>query len=348
MSVQRVDVVYGATWGDEGKGKITHALASRAGYYNFVCRWNGGSNAGHTVYHGGKKFATHIVPSGVFHGIKSVIGPGCVVNLDSFYKEVNDLASGGVDASLIKVHPRAHIVTAEHIAEDKRRFAGKLGTTGQGIAPAYRDKYARSGLLAADSSIDRSFLLDDTLHGNILCEGAQGAWLDINWGDYPYVTSSECLPYAACSLGFSPRKIDRIFACAKIYDTRSGEDPRFPSSLLQDPTLAKIAELGHEYGTTTGRPRKVNWLDLDKLIEALCLGGATHLVINKCDILQEIKTFKLFHGSAPIEFSNLREMQRYIGYHCEKQVDTLTKLAFSSNPTEIEDIEFFTNHKETK
>ena len=288
--INNVDIVFGACWGDEGKGKVTHYLASRKEYgdipyYNFVCRYNGGSNAGHTIYHNGKKFATHIVPSGVFYGIKSVIGPGCVVNLDAFYKEVSELEKGGVDVSLIKVHPRAHIVTNEHITEDKAKLAGKLGTTGQGIAPAYRDKYARTGLLAKDSQLDKSFLLDEELTGNILCEGAQGVWLDINWGSYPYVTSSECLPYAACSLGFGPQRIKNIYAVAKAYDTRSGEDPDFPETLLSNPELLAIADAGHEYGVTTGRRRKVNWLNLDKLVDSCNLTGTTTLIINKCDII---------------------------------------------------------------
>ena len=138
--------------------KVTHYLASTKKndkpYYNFVARWKGGSNAGHTIYHEGRKFSTHIVPSGIFHGITSVIGPGCVVNLDSFYKEVEELKAGGFDTSLIKIHPNAHIVKQEHIEQDKEQLASKLGTTSSGIAPCYRDKYARVGLLAKDSDLD--------------------------------------------------------------------------------------------------------------------------------------------------------------------------------------------------
>lgn len=345
MKVENVDVVYGAAYGDEGKGKITHFLANRknqdgSSYYNFVARWAGGSNAGHTIYHEGRKFATHIVPSGVFFGITSVIGPGCVVNLDSFYKEVNELQAGGIDTFLIKVHPCAHIVTDEHIVEDKAKLAGKLGTTSQGIAPAYRDKYARVGLLAKDSTLDKSFLFNEEMFGNILCEGAQGYHLDINYGNYPYVTSSETLPYAACSLGFSPRKIRNIYGCAKIYDTRSGEDPLFPASLLQNETLLKIADLGKEYGVTTGRRRKVNWLNLDKLIEAVKIGGATHLVINKCDILQEIGVFCLRYDNTLIQFENLQEMQNFISDTLHKKCADIKHVYFSSNPETIEGFKY--------
>lgn len=338
--VKNVDVVYGASWGDEGKGKITHVLASkkthnRKNYYNFVCRFNGGSNAGHTIYHNGRRFATHIVPSGVFYGITSVIGPNCVVNINSFYKEVEELKSGGVDTSLIKIHPLAHIVTDEHIAEDKATL-GHLGTTSQGIAPAYRDKAARKGLLAKDSTIDKSYILTEKLHGNILCEGAQGYHLDINYGNYPFVTSSECLPYAACSLGFAPQKIKNIYACAKIYDTRSGEDPLFPLTLLDDPTLKFIGDLGQEYGTTTGRRRKVNWLNLDKLIEAVEVGGATDLIVNKCDILQKVGVYRLTHAGKALEFTSLDEMKEYIQVSLFKNSTTLKRVLFSSNPETIE------------
>lgn len=329
--VDKVDIVYGASWGDEGKGKITHHLASRKGHYDFVCRWNGGSNAGHTIYHGGRRFATHIVPSGVFHGITSVIGPGCVLNIDSFYSELEDLRGGGIDTSLVKVHPLTHIVSDAHKREDVSLLATRLGTTSQGIAPAYRDKYARSGLLARDSKLDPGFLFAGSLHGNILCEGAQGYHLDINYGNYPFVTSSECLPYAACSLGFPPQKIDRIIACAKIYDTRSGEDPLFPDALLADPALSLIGEVGKEYGTTTGRRRKVNWLNLDKLIEAITVGGATHLVVNKCDILEITGQYRLFHGEALISFQRIEDMKTYIREHV-MSASTLRSVCFSGNP----------------
>ena len=345
MKVENVDVVYGASWGDEGKGKITHFLANRknqdgSNYYNFVARWAGGSNAGHTIYHNGKKFATHIVPSGVFFGITSVIGPGCVVNRDSFYNEVHELQKGGIDTTLIKVHPHAHIVTSEHINEDKTNFASKLGTTSQGIAPAYRDKYARVGLLAKDSTLDKSFLFDEQMFGNILCEGAQGYHLDINYGNYPFVTSSETLPYAACSLGFSPKKIRNIYASAKVYDTRSGEDPDFPASLLENDKLLKIADIGKEYGVTTGRRRKVNWLNLDKLIHAISVGGATHLILNKCDILEEAKYFRLFFDRTLIQFDNLKEMQKFISDMCYNNCDGLEKIYFSSSPHEVEGLEY--------
>lgn len=341
MKVENVDIVYGASWGDEGKGKITHFLANRknqdgSNYYNFVARWGGGSNAGHTIYHEGRKFATHIVPSGIFFGITSIIGPGCVLNIDSFYNELRELKKGGLDTSLVKVHPNCHIVMNEHVQYDRQSLSVKLGTTSQGIAPAYRDKYGRTGLQAKSSNLERSFLFDENLYGNILCEGAQGFHLDINYGNYPFVTSSETLPYAACSLGFSPRRIKNIYGCAKIYDTRSGEDPLFPASLLQNETLLKIADLGKEYGVTTGRRRKVNWLNLDKLIEAVKIGGATHVVINKCDILEEVGVFRLRYDNTLIQFENLQEMQNFIKDTLRRKCADVKHTYFSSNPETIE------------
>jgi len=335
--VRNVDIVVGAAWGDEGKGKVTSYLA-KCNKYDFVARWNGGSNAGHTIYHNGKKFATHIVPSGVFHGITSVIGPGCVVNLKAFYKEVEELSVGGIDTSLIKIHPRAHIVTDEHINEDKTKLAGKLGTTSQGIAPAYRDKYARVGLLAKDSTLPKNFLLDEELHGDVLCEGAQGVWLDINWGNYPYITSSECLPYAACSLGFGPKTIRNIYAVAKAYDTRSGEDPGFPASLLDNPDLLAIADAGHEYGTTTGRRRKVNWLNLDKLIESCKITGATHLIINKCDILEIVNQYRLYYGGRLVDFNSWYKMARFIDLVIATECTDIKSVIFSRSPEIVESL----------
>ena len=159
-------------------------------------------------------------------------------------------------AAFVKVSPRAHVVTEEHILKDKRESAKRLGTTGSGIGPCYSDKARRIGV-RADSILLRERLWDEQLSGEILCEGAQGIWLDLDWGNYPYVTSSTTLPYGACSLGFPTQKIRRIYGAAKIYDTRSGIDPEFPDTLLEDSVLARIGEVGAEYGVTTGRRRKV-------------------------------------------------------------------------------------------
>tara|TARA_R110000824_G_scaffold88189_3_gene216894 strand:+ start:1273 stop:2271 length:999 start_codon:yes stop_codon:yes gene_type:complete len=308
--INNVDIVADLSWGDTGKGKIVSHLTKK-NKYDFVCRWAGGNNAGHTVFLGGKKYKTHIVPCGVFHGVKSIIGPACVVDPDALNEEMEYLERSGFNTSLIKVSPRAHIVTKEHIEEDKKDLAEKLGTTSKGIAPCYRDKMARTGKLAKEV-LPESLIWDEKLYGDILCEGAQGFYLDIDWGNYPYVTSSTTLPYGACSLGFPPQKIRHIWGTCKAYDTRSGVDPLFPDKLLEDRQLSKLGTLGSELGVTTGRRRKCNWLNLDMMLDAARITGTTHLVINKCDILREFRMFKLFHNGELMKFKTYDEFTSYI------------------------------------
>jgi len=154
----------------------------------------GGNNAGHTIYVDGIKYKTHLIPSGIFYGIKSIIGPNCVINVKAFYNEIQYLKNNGFDVNLIKVSPKAHIVKDEHINEDKLKYKS-YGTTSKGIAPCYRDKYARKGLRVTDIKEQfNNYIWDEKLYGNILCEGARGVWLDIDYGNYPYVTSSNTLP----------------------------------------------------------------------------------------------------------------------------------------------------------
>ena len=142
--VNEVDICCGLAWGDEAKGKIVSQL-SKNGDYDFVCRWSGGNNAGHTVFVDGKKYKTHLIPSGIFFGIKSIIGPGCVININAFHKEIEYLKANGFDTSLIKISPKAHVILQEHINEDINKYKDLLGTTSNGIAPCYRDKYGRTG-----------------------------------------------------------------------------------------------------------------------------------------------------------------------------------------------------------
>jgi len=325
--VKAVDIIFGLAWGDEGKGKISNAIAKN---YDIVCRWNGGPNAGHTVYLNDKKYKTHIIPCGVFQDKLSIIGPNCVINIDKFFDEIEYLQKEGFDTSLIKVSPKAHIITERHIQYDLKFLKPKLGTTGQGIAPAYADKMLRIGKLAKDY-IDKKYIWDGELKGNILCEGAQSFWLDINYGDYPYVTSSETLPYNACSLGFSPKKIRDIIGVAKIYDTKSGVDPLFPESLWNDEVLNMVIEIGKEFGSTTGRRRIVNWLNLNKLIDAIKISGVTKLIINKCDILEQINTYKLFQNNNLYKFNTLKAMQSFIKSYISNNIDEYVEIIFSGN-----------------
>jgi adenylosuccinate synthase len=333
------DVVVGLAWGDEAKGKITSQLASSVGsdgkpLYDMVARWAGGNNAGHTVYVDGNKYKTHLIPSGVFYGVKSLIGPGCILHPESFYKELDYLSENGFDTSLIKVAPNCHIVTEKQIAFDKKHLAKRLGTTGRGIAPCYADKAARVGVLASEV-LDDDYIWDGKLSGNLLCEGAQGVWLDIDHGLYPYVTSSITLPYGACSIGFPPQKIRKIWGAAKIYDTKSGEDPRFPPELLSDPTLRRLADLGEEFGVTTGRRRKVNWLNLNLLIRAINITGTTHLVISKCDIIDKLGQFKIHYNNGLHSFLSLKGLIDFIDLEIREASPSLEDIRFSYSPKEI-------------
>ena len=324
--IKHVDIIVGLAWGDEGKGKISSALAKD---YDMVCRWNGGPNAGHTVYLDGKKYKTHLIPSGVFHGKPSIIGPNCVINVDKFLEEMQYIEENGFNSSLVKIHPYAHVITEEHIKYDLEHLKPRLGTTGQGIAPCYADKANRIGIQIWQK-LDRQYLWDMKLEGKILCEGAQSIWLDINWGHYPYVTSSETFPHNACSIGFSPKKIRDIIGVAKIYDTKSGVDPLFSEDLWLDPILDKIIEVGGEMGTTTGRKRIVNWLNVKKLCNAITLSGVTKLIINKCDILEQVGVFKYksLNGFTK-NFDSLNEMKDNL------VIDILEYLPENFDPIEI-------------
>ena len=329
--VDSVDIIYGLAWGDEGKGKVSSCMV-RDGLYDFVCRWAGGPNAGHTVYIDGEKFKTHHIPSGVFFGVPSIIGPGCVVNPGKFYAELDYLEANGFDSTLVKVSPRAHIIRANHIRDDKEKLASALGTTSNGIAPCYAEKAARTGVRAKDVLPD-NYIWDEQLWGNVLCEGAQGMWLDMDWGDYPWVTSSNTLPYAACSLGFPTSRIRQTVGVVKAYDTRSGNDPLFPKSLLKDPELSKIGDIGKEYGVTTGRRRKVNWLNFDLLRKAVDITGPTQIIVNKVDVLEEIGIYKIILDGEIKQFQNWDDMADFISKDLvRRDVDTIW---FSRDPEEI-------------
>ncbi|NBW17849.1 MAG: hypothetical protein EBR82_58720 [Caulobacteraceae bacterium] len=202
------------------------------------------------------------------------------------------------------------------------------------MAPCYADKALRVGKLAGNY-LDKQYIWDGELYGNILCEGAQSFWLDLNYGDYPYVTSSETLPYSACSLGFSPKKIRDIIGVAKIYDTKSGVDPLFPETLWEDNELNMIIEVGQEFGSTTGRRRIVNWLNLNKLIDAIKISGINKLIINKCDILEKIHTYKLFQNNNLYKFNSLQAMQSFIKSQINHTLNEYIEIIFSGNRSSI-------------
>jgi adenylosuccinate synthase len=333
MNLKRVDICCGLAWGDEAKGKIVSVLA-KSGKYDMICRWGGGNNAGHTIYIDGKKYKTHLIPGGVFYNIPSIIGPDCVVNQNGFEEELNYLKECGFNTDCIKISPKAHVITDTHITEDIN-FYRKQGSTAKGIAPCYRDKYARIGTLVKDVDFFKPYLWDEKLYGTILCEGAQGVWLDITQGNYPYTTSSTTLPYAACSLGFPPQLINTIYGAAKIYDTRAGNDPDFPDELHNDEELKKIGLIGNEIGTTTGRTRTVNWLNIDKLIKSINMTGATIIIISKVDVLKEVNIFKLLINNVITQFKTITDIMNYITDYLHNNCPLVTKVIYSDSPEHI-------------
>jgi len=328
------DVVVGLQFGDEGKGKVTHQLA-RNGNYTHVMRFNGGCNAGHTIYHEGKKFVTHHVPAGVFYGIPSIIGPGCVIDVAKLFKEIESLESNGIEVyDNLLISENAHIITDFHRAEDKKEE--KIGTTRTGNGPAYRDKYFRKGLRAVDVPELREFLVDvfGELHyedstgkePEVLCEGAQGFGLDIDWGDYPYVTSSHCTTGGAILSGVPHDSIRDVYGVAKVYETYVGSK----NFETEDPVFELLRSAGDEYGATTGRPRQIGWLDSHSLVKSVLLNGVNKLILNKADILDNIKTWRAWDGDQLLCFENSDEMEQWVG-SLFPEILTI----FSRSPSEI-------------
>lgn len=328
------DVVVDLQYGDCGKGKITHALC-RERDYTHVIRYNGGCNAGHTIYHEGEKFITHHIPCGVFFGIKSIIGPGCVVHTDTFLKEVKMLEDAGIKTKdLIFISTNAHLITDFHRAEEKEE--ADIGTTKKGNGPAYRDKYARKGVRAFEDSRLSAYMIDlyEELYDSeefgkieILFEGAQGFGLDIDWGDYPYVTSSHCTVGSAVLNGVPPKCIRDVWGVAKIYETYVGaKDFEGVDELFEE-----IRELGQEFGSTTGRPRQINWLDFDLLRMASRVNGASHIVFNKMDILDEVQCWCAFEGEMLYEFKSRNDIELWLETKLHLEVDKDIEVMFSGD-----------------
>lgn len=338
MGIKYADVIVDLQYGDTGKGKVAHSLA-RVGDYDVVLRYNGGSNAGHTVYHNGVKVVTHQVPVGVLNGIPSIIGPGCVVNVPKLREEVQMLHELGFDTkNLLKIDKRAHVVMHEHIEEDSTDE--KIGTTRQGIGPAYRDKYARKGTRIGEYQSmltnDLFSIIDiyDTWFVNghmkrVLCEGAQGFHLDIDWGEYPYVTSSHCTVGSVCLNGIPPHSIRKIIGVMKAYETYVGNRTNYTDE--NDPTFQAIQRVGNEFGATTGRPRKVNWLNLDNVIKAIRINGVTDLIINKGDVLQEVNAFGIVRENVVQKFNTYEEFKSCVETTLYDHVSRFVTWSFSPN-----------------
>lgn len=288
----KTDIVVDLAYGDCGKGKVTHHLL-KGGEFTHCIRFNGSNNAGHTIYHKGQKLVTHLIPAGVFFDVRSVIGPGCVINVKSFFEEIEYLEKAGIPArKLIRIARNAHIVTDEHLAEEVGE--DKIGTTRRGIGPAYRDKYARTGIRADSMPELVDFLVDFHMEINqkdavLLCEGAQGFFLDPHFGDYPYVTSSHCGVAGALLNGISHRSIRNVYGVIKAYETYVGAK-KFEGD---DPVFKTMRTVGNEFGATTGRPRQCNYIDFTGLDKAININGITHLVVNKMDVLKELNCWKV-------------------------------------------------------
>lgn len=326
-----VDIIVGLQAGDEGKGKVTHNLLRERDYTHCV-RYNGGGNAGHTIYHNGQKFVTHAVPAGIFYGIKSIIGPGCVLDINKFFEEVQMLNNAGINTDgLIFISKNAHIIQPEHLAEDGKDT--KIGTTRTGNGPAYRDKYARKGVRAQDVDALLPYLIDFyyEMHYNVkpvvaLFEGAQGFQLDVDWGDYPYVTSSHCTSAGALLNGIPPQAVREVWGVAKMYETYVGTKEFQPKGDI----FKDLQRAGNEFGATTGRPRQCNWLNIEALIRSVAMNGATHVVFNKVDILRDVGSWRLRLNNRSRSEMIFQKEEQMINY-LENSFPNTT-LYFSDNP----------------
>ena len=342
-----VDVLLGLQWGDEGKGKIVDFLAPG---YDYIARFQGGPNAGHTLEFDGIKHVLHQIPSGIFrHGKHNIIGNGVVLDPVIFMDEIHQINKKfSLDLKEnLSISTRAQLISPVHRLLDKvlekKKGDGKIGSTLKGIGPTYQDKIGRHGLRVGEvlsdnfiekykkqksyhdifldrhydknfieeeekffksieelkkfKIIDTEYLINKNIkkNKNILAEGAQGTLLDIDFGSYPFVTSSNTTTAGACiGLGISPKKIGKVFGIFKAYCTRVGAGP-FPTELF-DSIGEKIASNGNEFGSTTGRARRCGWLDLPALKYSIMLNGVTELHMMKADVLSGFEEIKICIG----------------------------------------------------
>lgn len=336
-------VVIGSQWGDEGKGKITNYLSEKADY---VVRYQGGDNAGHTIKFDGVTYKLHLIPSGIFNPkIKNILGNGMVINPRNALIEIEDLQKQGFDCKNLYISNRANVILDYHMELDGLKEAslgsGKIGTTKKGIGPAYTDKTSREGIRINDfisprfkdiykekleakneeikkyggnpidyeTSVneyikiaekikpyvcDTITILNKAVNANkkIVFEGAQGALLDVDFGSYPFVTSSNPTAGGACTgTGVGPTKIKEIIGVVKSYSTRVGSG-LFPTE-FEDEIAKDIRERAHEYGTTTKRPRRIGWLDCVVLKYSAMINGMTGISLMLLDILSGLEYIKV-------------------------------------------------------
>ena len=342
-------VVIGTQWGDEGKGKIVDWLAESA---HGVVRFQGGHNAGHTLWINGKKTILRLIPSGIMHPhVTCYIGNGVVLSPEALLKEIAELEAAGIDVrSRLQISEACPLILPYHVALDQAREArrgdAKIGTTGRGIGPAYEDKVARRALriqdlfdpvgfrakvaevlelhnfvltqylgasaVSIDEVVDQAMALAPAIAPMVcdvssnlfeaqqagkplLFEGAQGALLDVDHGTYPFVTSSNCIAGAAAAgAGVGPQTLSYVLGITKAYATRVGSGP-FPTELEDDIGL-RLATVGKEFGSVTGRPRRCGWFDGAALKRSVRLNGISGLCITKLDVLDGLETIKLGVG----------------------------------------------------
>ncbi len=331
-----VDVLLGLQWGDEGKGKIVDYFASN---YDVIARFQGGPNAGHTLYVKGEKVVLHQIPSGIFHpNTVNLIGNGVVLDAVTLKKEYDKVAAFGVDGrDHLYIADRTHLILPTHRALDKASELSKgnekIGSTLKGIGPAYMDKTGRNGLRVGDlldknfttqyiklrlkhqrlldsfgfqedisdweeeffeaiefmrtlKIVNGEYFINDKIRSGkkVLAEGAQGSMLDVDFGTFPFVTSSSTISAGVCSgLGIAPQQIKEVIGVSKAYCTRVGSGP-FPTE-LHDETGERLRKIGNEFGATTGRPRRCGWMDLVALNFACMINGVTQIVMTKSDVL---------------------------------------------------------------
>lgn len=341
-------LVIGSQWGDEGKGKVIDYLSQKADY---VVRYHGGNNAGHTVINDFGKFALHLIPSGIFNKkATAFISSGTVIDLEVLLEEIELLTKAGIPiTNKIYISPRCHVIMPYHKLLDKlyeeAKGKYKTGTTGRGIGPVYADKVSYNGIRLGDviqkkqflqklkvqlmvknkiltalgekqlsaSVIEKTFakyrrkikpfvkesftILQSGIENkkNILLEGAQGVFLDTDWGTYPYVTASNTVSGAAThGAGIAPQHITSVVGVVKAYTTRVGEGP-MPTELTNKEG-EKLRTVGGEFGATTGRPRRCGWFDAELVRFAKELNGFTEVALTKLDILDAFSEIKLCIG----------------------------------------------------
>lgn len=353
--MNKIDILLGLQWGDEGKGKVVDALTPN---YDIVARFQGGPNAGHTIEFDNKKFVLHNIPSGVLTpNCINIIGNGVIIEPSILRGEIEGLTQAGFNLKdVLLISNRAHLILPTHRALDAANENAlgkmKIGSTLKGIGPCYTDKTGRKGLRIGDINmpdfkeryntlkanhlrliqnlnfemdgfcldgmpfaqyeeqwfkaieflkefqfIDSEYYINQALNEGkkVLAEGAQGSMLDVDFGSYPYVTSSNVIAAGVCSgLGIAPSRIGNVYGIFKAYCTRVGTGP-FPTELF-DEVGEKLRANGREFGSTTGRPRRCGWLDLPGLKYAVMLNGVTELMMMKSDVMDDFQTIKVATG----------------------------------------------------